>query len=92
MDAFLRELGTRHKADNATFMVVGHTDDVGDDGRNQALGMGRAMVVRRQLSKNGIAIARITADSKGETEPIASNETEDGRHQNRRVVITVSPN
>lgn len=90
VDAFLKTLGDRHKADNATFGVVGRTDNVGDDQENVALGLGRAKSVAQILSGYGIAASRIKTDSKGKAEPVADNATDDGRHQNRRVVITVN--
>lgn len=90
VDAYLKELCEKHKATNATFSVVGHTDDVGSDESNMAFGAARAKSVAKILGSNGIAAARISTDSKGETQPVAPNDTEDGRHQNRRVVITVN--
>ena len=90
VDAFLKTLGEQHKADNATFSIVGHTDNVGDDQENVALGLGRAKSIAQILSGYGIAASRIQTDSKGKAEPVADNSTDDGRHQNRRVVITVN--
>lgn len=89
VDAYLKSLCEKHKGTTATFSVVGHTDDVGSDESNLAFGAARAKSVARILISNGIAAARITSDSKGEKEPVAPNDTEEGRHQNRRVVITV---
>ncbi|MBN8678638.1 MAG: OmpA family protein [Chitinophagales bacterium] len=90
VDAYLKDLCEKHKATNATFVVTGHTDDVGSDESNLAFGAARAKSVAKILTKNGIAASRITTNSKGEAEPVAPNDTEDGRHQNRRVVITVN--
>ena len=90
VDAYLKTLGEQHKSDNVTFSIVGHTDNVGDDKENTALGLGRAVSIGKILSRYGIAAARIKTDSKGKAEPVADNGTEDGRHQNRRVVITVN--
>jgi len=90
VDAYLKDLCEKHKGDNATFVVTGHTDDVGEPGPNQAFGLKRAQSVAKILTDNGIAKSRIQTGSKGETEPAADNGTEDGRHQNRRVVITVN--
>ena len=61
-----------------------------DDGGGLHLDKIRAKAIANFLSKNGIAQNRISADSKGEADPVADNSTEDGRHQNRRVVITVN--
>lgn len=90
VDAYLKELCEKHKASNATFNVVGHTDDQGSSESNLAFGAARAKSVARILRSNGIAANRITTSSKGEAEPVAPNDNEDGRHQNRRVVITVN--
>ncbi len=90
MDAYLKELGQKHKSDATTFTIVGHTDNVGDDKENEALGLGRSQSVGQILSGFGVAKSRIQASSKGEAEPVADNNTDDGRHQNRRVVITVN--
>ena len=90
VDAYLKDLCEKHKATNTTFTVVGHTDDQGSSESNMAFGAARAKSVTKILKANGIAAARITTNSKGETEPVAPNDNEEGRHQNRRVVITVN--
>lgn len=89
VDEYLRTLCEKHKATNAAFTVVGFTDNVGTDEQNHALGLARAKSVSKILTANGIAANRITTDSKGEADPVADNNTDEGRHQNRRVVITV---
>lgn len=71
--------------------VVGHTDSTGADDYNLALSQRRAASVKASLSAAGMAPDRIRAEGRGETQPIASNETDEGRAQNRRVVIIVSP-
>ncbi|HNE30693.1 MAG TPA: OmpA family protein, partial [Saprospiraceae bacterium] len=90
VDEYLKNLCEKHKASNTTFNVVGYTDDVGTEQENIALGLARAKSVAKILQSNGIAANRITTDSKGEANPVADNSTDDGRHQNRRVVITVN--
>jgi outer membrane protein OmpA-like peptidoglycan-associated protein len=90
VDAYLKKLVDKHKATKATFVVVGHTDDVGSPERNNQLGMGRAKAIAKILENNGIAAGRIQVLSKGETEPVAGNDSENGRQQNRRVVLTVN--
>ena len=67
----------------------GHTDDVGDDKGNMVLSEQRASAVRDRLIKAGIDGARITAKGYGESRPVATNETEEGRALNRRTEITV---
>ncbi|MEO8276137.1 MAG: OmpA family protein [Thermoanaerobaculia bacterium] len=74
----------------ATAVIIGHADNQGTDAANQRLGMHRAeaakayLVKRHQLDGN-----RISVESRGGAEPIASNDTEAGREQNRRIVIVV---
>ena len=70
--------------------VVGHTDDTGDAANNMTLGQGRADFGKSYLVKNGILSTNIEATSKGQTEPIADNATEEGKAENRRTVITIN--
>lgn len=90
VDAYLQKLVDKHKATTATFVIVGHTDDVGTPEENIALGLRRANAIRQFLTSKGIAAGRIQTSSKGEAEPVADNSTEDGRHQNRRVVLSTN--
>jgi outer membrane protein OmpA-like peptidoglycan-associated protein len=73
---------------NVRIRVTGHTDNRGDPQRNQALSEARARAVRQYLVSQGIAGNRIEAVGYGDQEPIASNDTESGRQQNRRIVAT----
>ena len=70
--------------------VEGNTDSVGTEAFNQTLSENRAESVRSYLTKEGIPEASTTAQGFGETRPIASNDTADGRQQNRRVELVVS--
>lgn len=65
--------------------VQGHTDDRGDDAKNQELSQARANAVREYLVAQGIAEDRLTAVGYGETQPIADNKRSSGRSKNRRV-------
>lgn len=67
--------------------VAGHTDSVGDDAFNLDLSRRRAQAVLGYLESKGVAPGRMTAVGYGESQPIADNETEEGRALNRRVVI-----
>lgn len=69
--------------------ITGHTDNVGTDRFNQGLSEQRANSVRDDLIRRGIAPDRIEAEGKGKTEPIATNDTEEGRAQNRRVEFVI---
>jgi len=71
--------------------VYGHTDDTGSDAHNQDLSQRRAVSVATILANQGIDQRRFYIEGKGESDPIASNATETGRAQNRRVEIQISP-
>lgn len=76
----------------STFVdVYGHTDAIGSDEVNQRLSEQRAQSVADALSIMGVNRARIATRGFGKTQPIASNDTEAGRAQNRRVEIRLSP-
>ncbi|MCU0444687.1 MAG: OmpA family protein [Microscillaceae bacterium] len=75
-----------------SIQVEGHTDSVGDDPKNQLLSENRASAVRDYLIQNGISESRITTKGYGETNPIASNDTEQGKQLNRRVEFKVLKN
>jgi outer membrane protein OmpA-like peptidoglycan-associated protein len=70
--------------------VEGNTDSVGTEEFNQTLSEKRAESVRSYLTKEGVPEASTTAAGFGKTRPIASNDTADGRQQNRRVELIVS--
>ncbi len=72
-----------------TMEIAGHTDDKGNDEYNMTLSEGRANAVRNYLLEQGIDTERIIAKGYGETEPISTNYTEEGRAENRRVVFTI---
>ncbi len=67
--------------------VQGHTDNVGTDAYNEKLSEARAASVMAWLTGHGIASARLTAKGYGETMPVATNDTDEGRARNRRVEI-----
>ncbi|MEM7552018.1 MAG: OmpA family protein [Bacteroidota bacterium] len=69
--------------------IAGHTDDKGSDDYNLELSQGRADAVRQYLSENGIDASRIESKGYGETSPVATNFTDEGRAQNRRVEFTI---
>lgn len=73
-----------------TILITGHTDAVGSDEANQILSEGRANAVRADLIKRGVAGERIETEGKGEKEPVADNDTEEGRQLNRRVEFTIT--
>ena len=69
--------------------ITGHTDNVGSDRFNQSLSEQRANSIRSELIKLGIDANRIEAEGKGKTEPVATNETNEGRALNRRVEFMI---
>jgi outer membrane protein OmpA-like peptidoglycan-associated protein len=69
--------------------VGGHTDNVGNDAANQLLSEERANAVRDFLIAHGIEASRVVAKGYGETRPVATNDTDEGRALNRRTEVTV---
>ncbi len=70
--------------------ITGHTDSRGSNEYNQRLSETRANVVSRYLQSKGVAFNRITVHGMGEEQPIADNQTEEGRAKNRRVEFFIS--
>lgn len=73
-------------------MVYGHTDSTGSDAINQPLSENRAAAVKAYLVSQGVAGSRITTQGLGSSAPVASNDTETGRSQNRRVEVAITAN
>ena len=69
--------------------IIGHTDNVGSDSANQVLSEGRANAVREDLIERGIDPSRLEAEGRGESQPIDTNDTEEGRQNNRRVEVEI---
>jgi outer membrane protein OmpA-like peptidoglycan-associated protein len=86
-----RIASTLNEYPETTISVVGHTDSVGSAESNRALSHSRAAAVAEYLGQHGVRRDRMAVDSRGELEPIADNETETGRAQNRRVEMLVRP-
>jgi len=80
------------KYPNTDLLIVGHTDAVGTSEYNQALSQRRATAAANYLASQGVNAARLRAVGRGETEPIATNDTEAGRQANRRVEIAIVAN
>ena len=73
-----------------TLQIEGHTDSVGSDEFNQQLSERRADTVRDFLAEEGVPVSSITAKGFGKSQPVASNDTAEGRQRNRRVELVVS--
>jgi len=69
----------------STFEIVGHTDNVGNKDKNMTLSADRASAVKNFLVEKGINESRMTTKGLGDTKPVASNKTPEGRAQNRRI-------
>jgi len=78
-------------SDEKTVMieVAGHTDNVGDDRSNITLSQNRVNSVRAYLESKGVTTGRVVAKGYGKTKPVAPNDTEEGRQQNRRVEFVI---
>ncbi len=75
---------------DTSITIIGHTDSTGSDAVNDQLSLARADSVRNYLSARGVNPQRIRIEGRGKREPIASNDTADGRARNRRVEIFVA--
>jgi outer membrane protein OmpA-like peptidoglycan-associated protein len=80
-----------NKFNETTLRVAGHTDSVGSDSYNQRLSEHRALSVKDYLALRGVAPQRLTAVGYGESRPLASNSSAEGRAANRRVELDLIP-
>ncbi len=87
--AYLDKVAERVRKTGEKVILIGHTDNVGSDKLNQRLGRKRAEAVRKMLRKRGVPSAQIEVQSMGSTDPVASNSTEAGRAENRRVELKI---
>ena len=77
------------KYPESSLLIVGHTDDAGSDSYNQGLSQRRAAAAAAFLESQGVPRTRIQTSGKGEAEPVASNMSDEGRQQNRRVEVAI---
>ena len=86
------DLLAKMKGQNYEFVLAtGHTDAMGSDAYNQKLSLARAESVKAHMVSQGIPADKIRVEGKGKSNPIATNDTEEGRAKNRRVEITLTP-
>jgi outer membrane protein OmpA-like peptidoglycan-associated protein len=81
-----------NKYDDTEIMVQGHTDATGSDDKNLALSKDRAMMVGKLLNEKGVAGGRVSKEGLGESQPVAGNDTDEGRQANRRVEVAIWAN
>jgi chemotaxis protein MotB len=75
-----------------TFQVAGHTDDVGADDMNWTLSLNRAKSVAQYMIEKGMPAERLSAAGYGKFQPVAPNDSPEGKAQNRRIEIALVPN
>lgn len=86
LDDFAARLSTLNTVESVN--IVGHTDSSGSDAYNQALSMRRANSVKNYLLDKGVSSSVMSTSGMGESQPVASNATREGRAQNRRVEVS----
>ncbi|NUQ23031.1 MAG: OmpA family protein [Saprospiraceae bacterium] len=87
VDEYLDKLAKRIASTGETVQLTGHTDNKGAPDYNTKLGMARAAGIKGVLTQKGVKADQISASSKGQEQPVDSNATEEGRHNNRRVEV-----
>lgn len=89
VESYLDKVAARVIDSGETVALSGHTDNVGDEVRNEKLGQQRADIVAAYLKSKGVAETQIQTSSGGEMQPIATNDTDEGRAQNRRTELRI---
>ncbi len=92
VEQYLDKVAEKVKKSGETIELTGHTCDRGDAKRNMALGKKRANIVAKYLISKGVPKSHIVRKSKGETEPMVPNTSEENRVKNRRTVLKILKN
>lgn len=92
IETYLKAVAERVLKSKEEIVLTGHTDSFGDASYNYTLGLARANMIAAVLRRNGIPGNQVEVRSKGETEPIAPNNTEEGRSKNRRTELVIITN
>lgn len=88
-DIYLDKLVEVLKNSDKVVEITGHTDNIGTNEVNLKMGLWRANSIKSLLTAKGVPASKISTTSKGEEQPLASNDSEDGRAKNRRIEIIV---
>ncbi len=89
---YLDSLISRIKGVDVEIVIaIGHSDSIGSEAYNQLLSERRAVSVKNYLVSQGIPAGKVRAEGRGESQPVASNKTAEGRAKNRRVEVTIYP-
>jgi outer membrane protein OmpA-like peptidoglycan-associated protein len=86
---YLSNVAKALKGNDKTVTLTGHTDNIGNPSFNKDLGMQRALAMKNLLVNLGIDANRISVSSEGQSQPIDTNDTEEGRQKNRRVELEI---
>ena len=89
INSYLGNVAKVMAGNNKKVTLTGHTDNVGNPAFNKKLGLQRAVSMKNLLVKLGIDADRISVASQGQAQPIATNDTEEGRQKNRRVELEI---
>lgn len=89
VESYLNDVAKRVKSTGEKVQLTGHTDNVGGNAPNIALGQRRADIVKNYLIGKGVSPSKILTNSKGESSPIATNDTDQGRAKNRRTELQI---
>jgi len=89
IDSYLEGLATKLKENGGNVKLTGHTDDQGSASKNETLAHRRAKMIRDILRNKGVKRSQIKTFTEGESQPISTNATEEGRRDNRRVEVQV---
>jgi len=86
---FLESKAYMDQNSDARLSIIGHTDAIGSDEYNEALGYQRAQTMKQYMESKGLPSSKIFIESRGENKPIDNNNTTEGRSNNRRAVLTI---
>ena len=89
VESYLNSVADQVKGSGKRVRLVGHTDNIGGQAPNQALGLRRAQIIKDYLVTRGVSGSQVLTSSRGEDQPVATNNTDAGRAKNRRTELTI---